>query len=121
VLKDLRDAGHTLLLLSNCQTAYLEEHKRYFHLDRFFATCYCAEPFQYAPKWKIFETIWAEHPGDYVVIGDRTHDLEIARRNGLPAIGAAYGYGTPEELEGATVIGDIMQLPGVLGNLFGEG
>lgn len=122
VLKKLKDAGHTLLLLSNCQTSYLEEHRRYFALDRFFTACYCAEPFEYAPKWEIFETIRAEHPGDYVVIGDRTHDLEIARRNGLPAIGAAYGYGAPEELEGtAAMIGDITQLPGVLDGLFGEG
>lgn len=46
-------------------------------------------------------------PGERaVMVGDRMYDIEGARANGIDAIGAAYGYGTREELEqaGATHI-----------------
>jgi phosphoglycolate phosphatase len=41
-----------------------------------------------------------------VMVGDRSHDVVGAREQGLPCVGAAWGYGTPAELEtaGATVI-----------------
>ena len=34
-----------------------------------------------------------------MVIGDRRHDMEVAKTFGLPSIGCLYGYGKPEELE----------------------
>ncbi len=37
-----------------------------------------------------------------VVVGDRREDVEAARENGLHAIAAAYGYGSPGESSGAT-------------------
>ncbi len=37
-----------------------------------------------------------------VVVGDRQEDVDAARENGLQAIAATYGYGSPEELSGAT-------------------
>ena len=41
-----------------------------------------------------------------VMIGDRSHDMSGARANGLPAIGAVWGYGTADELvrSGATAL-----------------
>lgn len=36
--------------------------------------------------------------GPAVMIGDRRHDVEGARANGLPAIGVLWGYGGPDEL-----------------------
>lgn len=43
---------------------------------------------------------------DVVMVGDRKHDVEGARANGLDSIGILYGYGSREELEeaGATYI-----------------
>ena len=35
------------------------------------------------------------------MVGDRRHDVEGARENGLPCIGVLYGYGGREELEAA--------------------
>ncbi|WP_166304439.1 HAD family hydrolase [Bradyrhizobium sp. 2S1] len=37
-------------------------------------------------------------PEKAVMIGDRSHDVIGARRNGIRAVGVTYGYGTPEEL-----------------------
>jgi len=46
-----------------------------------------------------------------VVIGDRRHDVEAGRANGCFVIGAAYGFGRPEELEPAdATIGSISDL-----------
>jgi phosphoglycolate phosphatase len=36
-----------------------------------------------------------------VMLGDREHDVMAAARNGMPAIGVTWGYGTAEELEAA--------------------
>ncbi len=44
----------------------------------------------------------ASHPPEGVVmVGDRMHDVEGARANGIDAIAVTYGYGTREELEAA--------------------
>jgi len=36
-----------------------------------------------------------------VMVGDRLHDIEGAKQNGLSSIGVLYGYGSREELENA--------------------
>lgn len=103
-LRELRSEGHTLLLLSNCGQDYMDAHARFFGLDAYFAALYCGEAFGYAPKREIFHTICQNHPGGFIVIGDRFHDMEIARTHGLRSIGCAYGYGGTDELCGADVI-----------------
>ena len=40
--------------------------------------------------------------GDHVVmVGDRDHDVQGARQNGLDCIGVTWGFGSPEELAAA--------------------
>lgn len=40
-------------------------------------------------------------PAQAVMVGDRVHDVEGAKANGLPVIGVLYGYGSEEKLVGA--------------------
>jgi phosphoglycolate phosphatase len=40
-------------------------------------------------------------PGAAVMIGDREHDVLAAARNGMPAVGVTWGYGSVAELETA--------------------
>jgi phosphoglycolate phosphatase-like HAD superfamily hydrolase len=40
-------------------------------------------------------------PESTVMLGDRRHDVEGARANGLRSLGVTYGYGDRAELEGA--------------------
>jgi phosphoglycolate phosphatase len=40
-------------------------------------------------------------PAETIMVGDRKHDVEGARENGLPCIGVLYGYGSREELAAA--------------------
>ena len=103
VLETLRQS-HTLIFLSNCNRAYLRANREQFRLEQYFSAFYCAEEFGYRPKHEIFSAIKEAFPGEFVVIGDRFHDMEIARKHGLKAIGCAYGYGKPQELAGADFI-----------------
>ena len=101
-LQTLHDRGYRMVVLSNCRREYLQAHREAFRMDRFFSGYYDCESFDFAPKEMIFETIRKEHPArDYVVIGDRRHDLAVAVAHKLLSIGCTYGYGKPEELDSA--------------------
>jgi phosphoglycolate phosphatase len=52
------------------------------------------------------------------MIGDRVHDVEGARRNGLGAVAVSWGYGTPEELAAArpdAIVATMAELVAFLG------
>jgi phosphoglycolate phosphatase len=111
MLRDMKEKGHTLLVLSNCKTKYMEQHRKYFHLDRYFQDYFPAEEYGYMEKWKIFPMIRSKYPGDYLVIGDRFHDMEIGERHGIKSVGCTYGYGREEELKMAwKLVGSIEEL-----------
>ena len=102
-LKRLRQS-HTLIFLSNCKRSYMEAHIGQFYLDDYFSAFYCAEDFNFQEKYKIFDIIKQDSTGEFIVIGDRLHDMEVARTHGLKAIGCVYGYGQPGELAQADLI-----------------
>ncbi len=101
VLDTLKARGVGMLLLSNCPVSYLQAHTACFGLERWFDGLYCGEEFSYRPKYEILPILQKRWPGDFLVLGDRDQDMEMARRCGVPAIGCTYGYGRPEELSGA--------------------
>lgn len=103
-LTTLKAAGHHLFYLSNCQHKYMAAHCTAFNLGAYFNDMYCAEDFGWRSKADIYPEIAAAHPGDYLMIGDRRHDMEVATRHGIPAIGCAYGYGNANELAPARYI-----------------
>lgn len=114
VLQELKNQGHKLIFLSNCRERYQERHSAKFGLDRFFDAddIYCAETYGFIPKYEIFRKFRDNYSGDFIMIGDRFHDMETAVRNNIKSIGCAYGYGSPEELETADIIiNDISELP----------
>ena len=101
-LQKLKNEGYNLIFLSNCKNSYMQMHIKHFHLDEYFAAFYCGEDFGFMPKHVIFNSIKENHSGDYVVIGDRFHDMEIAQRHGLKSIGCTYGYGEEWEFSSST-------------------
>lgn len=103
-LDALRGEGYRLLLLSNCPVSYLQAHTDCFGLDRLFHGLYCGEQFGYRPKYEIFPELHARWGDSFIVIGDRAQDMEIAARNGPPAVGCLYGYGSQEELSAADLL-----------------
>jgi phosphoglycolate phosphatase len=47
-------------------------------------------------EWAIEQT--ATDPAGAIMIGDRSHDIVGAKKNGMDGIGVLYGYGSREEL-----------------------
>ncbi|MGN1414353.1 MAG: HAD family hydrolase [Anaerovoracaceae bacterium] len=117
-LLQLKNAGHCLLFLSNCKKAYMKQHQSAFGLERYFDGFYCSEDYDYMPKYEIFLRIQKDHPGPYIVIGDRFHDMQVAEKHGLLSIACNYGYGREDEFcEANTVIQEIRDLPEAIGRL----
>lgn len=99
-LQTLRERGYRMVVLSNCRKQYLDTNRKAFRMDRFFEGYYDCESYDFAPKPEIFREIQRECDAkDYVVIGDRRHDMEVAQVHQLRSIGCLYGYGKPEELD----------------------
>jgi phosphoglycolate phosphatase len=92
--------------------------RRAFGFDAWFAGYYTSEQFDGIPKEEIFKTIRQDFPGPYAVVGDRDKDLAIARVHKLPSIGCLYGYGSAEELSGATLLASKpSDIPSLIQNL----
>ncbi len=103
MLDRFKQMGHTMVILSNCKHSYMEAHRQYFELDRWFSAYYCCEDYNNAPKEKIFLQISKEFPAPYLMVGDRASDMKVAKMHHLPSIGCGYGFGAPEELRFADV------------------
>lgn len=111
VLQQLKTNGYRLIFLSNCKRNYMEAHIKQFKLDEYFSDFYCTESYNFIPKYEIFTFIKQKHSGDYIVIGDRFQDMEIAKKYNLKSIGCKYGYGDLDELVNASiVINNIIEL-----------
>ena len=106
LLADLKAAGKTVILATSKPEAFARRIMEHFDLAQ-----YCdficgatldetrtdkAEVIAYA-----LETAGITDKTGLVMVGDREHDVLGAKKNGLPCIGAVYGYGTAGELTAA--------------------
>jgi len=102
--EQLNKDDYTLIFLSNCKHSYMQSHIEQFHLDNYFSAFYCTEDFDLKPKYEIFNTIKQNYNGEFIIIGDRFQDMEIAQMHDLKAIGCSYGYGEKWELSNSTAV-----------------
>ncbi len=109
LLSDLKEQGHTLVILSNCREAYLMAHRAYFSLDQWFSGYYCSSGYENAPKEVIFESIRSDFPGEYIMIGDRASDIRVGIVHHIPTIACSYGFGREEEWHGADCVASCVQ------------
>ncbi len=110
VLEYLKDK-YNLVLLSNAKSIYIEAATKIYGLDRYFSRLIAAEEYNFIPKEEIIKDIMKSYPGEYLVIGDRFHDIEGAVKNNLPSIFCSYGFGEAVEGEKAIYkINSIMEL-----------
>lgn len=106
LLADMKAAGKTVLIATSKPEEFAKRIMEHFNLAQ-----YCdficgatldetrtdkAEVIAYA-----LETAGITDKSRAVMVGDREHDVLGAKKNGLPCIGAVYGYGTAEELTAA--------------------
>lgn len=114
-LEHLKSKNYNLIFLSNCKIQYMEAHIDKFNLKEYFEAFYCTEEYNFLPKYEIFNDIKKKYEGQFLVVGDRLQDIEIATVHNLKSIGCNYGYGNDYELLKSDIsINNILQLMDIL-------
>jgi phosphoglycolate phosphatase len=102
MLAGLRAAGLRLFVATSKVTRYSVRVLEHFDLAHFFVSVHGATPDgSLDDKALLVARLLRQEgldPTESVMIGDREHDIIAARRNGLRAVGVAYGYGSRAEL-----------------------
>ena len=113
-LEKLRAQGRKLYVATSKPEIYVPKILKKFDLEKYFEAAVGSDIEETrSPKWRVIEYTIAQNglsaardEGKIVMIGDRMHDIDGAKKNGLDSIGCRWGYGSREELEshGATSI-----------------
>jgi phosphoglycolate phosphatase len=95
---------YTLVVATSKPTSFSETILNYFKIDHFFDLIVGSnldgtrsaktEIIQY-----ILDNYDAHPPSEFIMIGDRKHDLIGAKNTGIDSVGVTYGYGSVEELK----------------------
>ncbi|WP_044339302.1 HAD family hydrolase [Rossellomorea aquimaris] len=103
LLKTLKENGFTLVVATSKPTVFAEQILKYFTIDQFFdliagsnldgTRTSKAEIIQY-----ILDVYHEYEAGNFIMIGDRKHDMIGAHHTGIDSIGVTYGYGSFEEI-----------------------
>ena len=106
LLSDLKTAGKTLLVASSKPEIFVKKILDYFGLSTYFTVIAGASlDDSRAQKSQVIahalKSADISDPKTCVMVGDRKHDVEGAKANGLPAIGLLLGFGSRKELEEA--------------------
>jgi len=112
VLRELRARGLKLLLVSNCTQDYMDAVVETFGLDALFdfRSAVGRDPTR-TKTGELGRGLAKVGAKSTIMVGDRHHDGDAARANGAWFVGCLYGYGKPEEFEGADAkIQDIREL-----------
>lgn len=104
-LQQLKEWGCSLYILSNCGTNYLHEVPQALKIYGLFSGFYCAEMYPGSTKAEILKQLLQ---GDTcaLMVGDRHHDIEAGRANGIPTVWCRYGLARPGEISGADYVID---------------
>ncbi|HVT11683.1 MAG TPA: HAD family hydrolase [Fimbriimonadaceae bacterium] len=105
MLGELRRHGRRLFVATSKPTVFTNRILDHFEIAGFFDGAYGSElDGRRADKGELLRYIVGQEGLDAegtVMVGDRRHDVEGARANGLPCIGVLYGYGSEAELREA--------------------
>jgi phosphoglycolate phosphatase len=110
MLATLRAAGFALYVMTSKPHVYARPIVEHFGIAHLFAGVYGSElDLTRVDKGELIAHALAEErlpPSQVVMVGDREHDMDGARRCGVRAIGVTYGYGAEADLRahGATLI-----------------
>lgn len=107
-LKKLKDKGHTLMILSNCDKPYLDVISKRFEFEQFFTGLYCAGMYDKLTKSQILAQLLSGNK-NAVMIGDRFHDIQAGQDNDIYTIWCNYGY-SDEVLEADYEVKEFSQI-----------
>jgi len=105
VLEALKNSGHRLFVATSKAHIYADRIIDHFGLRTYFGHVFGAEldgtrsDKSHLLEYALKQT--ATDPSKALMIGDRSHDMVGAGKNGIKGIGVLYGYGSREELTGA--------------------
>ncbi len=101
MLHDLRARGHTLAVATGKARRGLDRALDSLELREFFAITRCADEGFSKPHPGMLQAIFeltGHEPFESVMIGDTTHDLQLASNAGCTGIGVLYGAHAPDLL-----------------------
>lgn len=97
VFARLREMGHGVYIVSNCQAGYIEGFLEYYHLEDLVddIECYGNTLRGKADNLKLL--IERNHLDEYLYLGDTQGDFNACREAGVPFLFAAYGFGRVDD------------------------
>lgn len=106
VLKALKRQGKTLCIATSKPTVFakkiLEHQKLAVYFDVVIGSTLSLSR---TKKTDIIAAMLKKYPtvplSEIIMIGDKRHDIEGARANGIDSIGVTYGFGSPAEIKAA--------------------
>lgn len=115
MLETLRAAGLRLCIASSKPEVFVQKILDHFDLAKYFdAVCGSELDGRRTDKAEVIAETLRRCPAERpVMVGDRHHDVDGAKKNGLPCAGVLFGYGGQEELAKAGadfIAADILQL-----------
>mgnify|MGYP004464692221 CR=1 FL=1 len=110
VLGQLKAAGAQLYIATSKPEPFAKRIAEYFDLAQYFDGIVGSTLDEKITKKSqvidlVLSQIGKDYQGKTIMVGDREHDVNGAKENGLPCIGVLYGYGSREELENAGAVG----------------
>ncbi|MDR2165168.1 MAG: HAD-IIIA family hydrolase [Zoogloeaceae bacterium] len=101
MLADLRARGFAIAVATGKSRAGLARAMAHFDLGAFFHATRTADQCRSKPHPQMLEELMEElgsTPERTLMIGDTTHDLQMAKNAGVPGIGVSYGAHPEQEL-----------------------
>ncbi|WP_226683001.1 HAD family hydrolase [Sutcliffiella horikoshii] len=122
LLEALNECCFILVVATSKPTVFAEQIIKYFELEKYFQLIVGSNlDGTRASKTEIIQYILDKYSefnrGDFVMIGDRKHDIIGAKNTGIDSIGVTYGYGSQEEIRDAEptcIVSSIDQLKDML-------
>ena len=105
MLEQVKQEGYCLFLATAKATIYTRDILEHFSLSQYFDGIYGSKlDGRFSNKGELINLILTREsiqPEQAMMIGDRHHDIEGAKLNGVKAGGVTYGYGSVAELTNA--------------------
>ncbi|MCM3618261.1 HAD family hydrolase [Sutcliffiella horikoshii] len=122
LLTALKENDYLLVVATSKPTIFAEKIVKYFNLEQYFQVIVGSNlDGTMSSKTEIIQYILDKYtdyePSDFVMIGDRKHDIIGAKNTGIDSIGVTYGYGSLEEINGVEptyIVNSVEQLKAIL-------
>ncbi|GAM15901.1 HAD family hydrolase [Mesobacillus selenatarsenatis] len=122
LLHSLKEKGFILVVATSKPTVFSEQILQHFEIDHYFDLVVGSNlDGTRTSKTEIIQYILDAYKPykleDFIMIGDRKHDIEGANKNGIDSIGVTYGYGSYEELSNSKptyIVGTVERVKDIL-------